>query len=484
MRRTWLALVMCVAGCATNAAQRAFDQGDYAAAARLAEQDAARDPSDTHAAALVSRSHDRYVATQAPRIDALLAGQRTDAALAMLGGLLKDVDDWGGPSQLSGPAQDALRATVAGAQKVVRDVGAAALTSGRPLTVEADLARLSPLLRPAELAAARDDAAASIRTAGQQTCARLRASPASPNWALIVARYCAHFGDGAAPPLAASSPAPLAVAGGVAGLSRAGADLLRARLDEWLRASLWARVGDPPPARASMGGKFEVSFQRASVTLHAPYEATVTSHTTLDRNPLAEDLANAFRSVNLPAHGDATTRGQVTSVYAYDAEESRGRYSLNAQVTFDLGPGGPTVVNLRREENLKAYEHDVTFEPAGIFPRHDSIPSGEAWLPMQLDRARPLALRTLNRQFLATFCGRRTYELEDAARCLVVGPNAAATKTVAATIGDDEQRLTAILVPPPPPAPKENEPAARPAPRRRARPAQSGATDEENPTVE
>lgn len=406
----------------------------------------------------------------------------SEAAVAGLNRLLKWLSEEGGTDALSAKTRAALDTELRATRVFTKEIGAKELAAAHPLAAEAELARLSPLLTAPELASARQEAAARIRAGGEQTCARLRAASQTPNWAIVVARYCAHFGD-AGGPVVPSGAAPLTVSGAIKGLSGAQAELVRSRVAEWFRASLWTKAADTAVGRAGVTGTFEATFQHASVTLHAPYEAAVTTHTTDDRWQPAESFANTLRSVGLPASGDKTTTGTVTSVYAYDAEESRGSFHLDARVTFELDAGGPTVFDLRQAATVKTYDHDVTFEPAGIAPRHDAPPSADDWLLRELDRVGPAALKTLDRRFLSTFCARPAFELEDAARCLVVRPHKAALAAIAGTIGEDAERLAAVLGPPPPPRPLKQAAATPPRPRRGPA-ASSGATDDEEPAGE
>lgn len=204
----------------------------------------------------------------------------SEAAVAGLNRLLKWLSEEGAADALSAKTRAALDTELRATRAFTKEIGAKELASAHPLAAEAELARLSPLLTAPELASARQEAAARIRAGGEQTCARLRAAPQTPNWTIIVARYCAHFGDAA--PVVPSGAAPLAVSGAIKGLSGAQADLVRSRVAEWFRASLWTKAADTAVGRAGVAGTFEATFQHASVTLHAPYEAAVTTHTTDD----------------------------------------------------------------------------------------------------------------------------------------------------------------------------------------------------------
>jgi hypothetical protein len=348
-------------------------------------------------------------------------------------------------SSLSPKTRASLDTELAAARTFANEIGASEIAAARPLAADAELARVSPLLSAPELAPVRHDAEARVRAAGQQTCAHLRAAPQTPNWTIIVARYCAHFGEPAA---SAAPPAPLAVSGVIKGLSPAQANVVRSRVADWFRASMWSKAGDATAGRAGLAGTFEATIQHASVTLHAPYEASVTTHKTKDRTEGGEVLANAFRSIGARSGRPRRLR----SASSRDREDLRPRRHVRAGRDRSAA----------RHAAFGRYLARARARPRGACSAQDAEPTVSS-----------------------AFCAHPTFELEDAARCLVVRPQKAALAVVAGTIGESAERLATVLGPPPPPRPATPAGAAPPRARRAASPpASSGATDDEDPGSE
>ena len=149
----------------------------------------------------------------------------------------------------------------------------------------------------------------------------------------------------------------------------------------------------------------------------------------------------------------------------------------------DVGIPVPLTLNIRRAQGIKGYDHDVTFAPAGISPRHDQVPSAAQWFSDQVDGMSGNAIWALNRKFIAAFCKRESFAPDDAIRCLVAGQQPpGALAAVAQAIGEGAEPLVPILRPAPPPEPEA--PAKKPARAKPAPKAPSGATDDEDPTID
>jgi hypothetical protein len=441
-----------LAGCATGAGQRAPDDGEG--------------HDDTAKRALADSASFR-------------ASGHVEAAVAGLDRLLKQITAWGGADTLSPATRATLETELEASRAFVRDIGAKETAAGHPLAAEAELRRLAPLLAHPELADASAAAAGRARDAGRAVCTRLQTTltPAAPHWGQSVSHYCHHFDVALVAPPSTQEPSAFVLDGTLAGLTAAETTSLRARLQNWLRASFWTEPGGAVRGRGTMQGKVESSFQHQSVTLHAPYEDTITAHSingreTVEERPIARYLGE-----------ERTSSATTDRVFEYDAEESRGHYSLMADVSLDLGEARPVTFSLRHTENLKAYDHDVTFEKAGIRPVHDRVPTSAAWLDGQLDRMSTRVVTALNRRFVSLHCARQSYDLDEAARCLAIGQRPpAALAVVTDALGDDAERALPILRPAPPPV-KPAAPA-KAAPRKPAPRAAAGAQDDENPVIE
>lgn len=412
-------------------------------------------------------------------IAAFRASKHTEAALAALDHLLKQLAAEGGVDALAPKTRSAFERELEASRAFVSQIGMKEAAAGHPLAAEAELAHLAPLLAHPELADATKAAKERVREAGKATCARLQTAATSdaPYWAGSVSRYCAHFDVAFTPPAPARELPSLVVEGALTGVSSQQAIVVSARVQDWLQASLWTEPGAPPRGRAKLSGKVESSSQSGPVTLHASYEDTVVSHAINGQGSVEENPIGRYFGQ------ERTASATMDRVFTYDAEEARGRYSISADVSLDLGDAKPVTFSLRRTDNLKAREHDVTFEKAGIVPVHERLPSTEAWLDAQLERMSKGVLTVLNRRFIALHCSKASYDLDEAARCLIAGQKPSpAVAVVSEALGEDADRAAAILRPAPPSPPKAAAPA-RPGPRK-ASPRPSGAQDDENPVID
>jgi hypothetical protein len=248
------AAAVALAACASSPAQRAFDQGEYGSAAKLADDDVKARPGDEGAVALRQRAREREVELRCANLDTILRGGRSGDALGMLEILLSEIGDWGGIDRLS----PALRARLAvSTNRATRFVTNLADAAPQPLAAELAVERGAAGELPRPLADARQEARSRVRASGQKNCARLRATapPEAPSWNLVVARYCAHFGQGDAPPIPDAAPAACDGARTVEAAARCASRgaatpgtlaLLAQALGE--KAELLPAVVGPPPA--------------------------------------------------------------------------------------------------------------------------------------------------------------------------------------------------------------------------------------------
>jgi hypothetical protein len=463
------------AGCASSGAGRAFDQGDYATSADLADQAVRANPADNDMLALRQRARDRFADQALDRIHTFRAGAHHEAELAEWERMLKQLDGWGGPDALSPDRRAALAAesTGPGLSGAVGAIVGADLAQGRPLAAEGKLAKFHPLLARPELARARAEVEARMASEGRATCERLRAtvSPESPYWGLVAARYCGHFGVAVPATPAPPTQPPFDVTGTIKGMTAAQTATLRARVVEWVHASLWNDPLAGAAPRGTIGGAVESSFHRATVTLHAPYEDTIRT-----------SMVGSVRNQMVFASG-AT---KVQREYAYEAEELRGHYGMNVSIEIDFPAQPPVSLRLKRVQDVKGYEHDVTFEPAAISPRRDHVDSQDEWVDSQLDGFTTRVTWALNRKFLKTFCARARYTPEEAARCLFAGQKPPAVMAVVTeALGDSAESALEILRPPPPEPPAPKSVAVKTSLQGQdGQRGQSGAADDEDPIVQ
>jgi hypothetical protein len=383
------------------------------------------------------------------------ASHHDEAALAGLDRLLRRLDASGGASTLSPATRAALDAELAAARAFIGGIGAKDGDAGRPLTAEAALARLAPLLAHAELADATALARGRTREAGRATCARLQATvePATAYWGLVVRRTCEHFGVAYESPPLVGAISKLELDGAVVGLTPEQVELLRARVAGWVRSSLWYEATGQATARGTVHGKVVVSFEHRAVTRNVPYRDEIVTSTSA--------VGTSFgRRGPVVAHGIGVTK--IDRVFTYDAEEHRGHYGMTTKVLLDLGAPEPLRFTLQKVENLTAYEHDSTFPKAGVQPNHEKVPSTDEWLAYQLDRMSARAVLHLNRKFVTLHCRGETASLDEAARCALAEQQPTPVRaTLSEALGEDAQLLVPILHKPAPAKPRKAE---KPAP--------------------
>jgi hypothetical protein len=418
-------------------------------------------------------SHDHVAKRELADIATFRTGGHVEAAVAGLDRLLKQLATWGGAASLSPTTRASFDTELEASRAFLRQIGAQEAATDHPLAAEAELARLAPLLGHEELAEAVEASRRVARDAGVRVCARSQTNVSgnAPHLGVLVTRYCAHFGVSyEGPP--AEGPATFEVTGAVAGPVKEAGERLRVRVGDWLHSSAWYEPQGKGVARGSVQGTLEASVRQRTVTLLAPYHDRVVTETgTTQQSATLPSPLRAWIDPN-----SATSVTELDRDYAYEAEEHRGHYELGVKVELAIG-ATPVTFTLQHKDDLKGYEHDVAFAPAGVEPRHDAVPTPPEWLERQLDRMSTKVVALLNRKFVAVYCAPATLSLDDASRCLAGGQRApAALAAVARAFGEDGDRLFAVLRPPPPPAPKP-ERTANPKPKARA-------DQDENPVIE
>jgi len=493
----WAATGAGSAGCATGGAKRAFQRGNYAEASAMADDSLRANPADGDMIALRQSARDRSTDQEIARIASFRTSGHRDAALAEMDRLLKQLRGWGGRDALSPATRSAFDGELAAMPDLVASLIDGDLGAGRPLAAEAAFPRLAPLLAHPELAAASRAATVKIRAKGQEACTRLQAAAMtdSPHWQLTVDRYCEHFGAAARHPTPPAPPAPFELTGTVKGMNAGQTAALRERVTDWIRASLWndptARPASPASAvslgHGSIEGAVESSFHRQTITLHERYDDVITT-TAVVPVEIRNQFGTKPPGVSTSSTGLAVGSTKVNREFAYDTEEIRGHYGMNVTIRLTLGAPAPVTLKLKRVEDTKGYEHEVTFEPAGISPRRDRVLTADEWVNTQLDGFATRVTWALNRRFVRTWCERPQYSVEEAARCLVAGLKPpAALAVVTAALGENAEAAIALLGPPPPPE-NQRQARAKPVPARQ-RPAaaqehsSAHAQDDEDPIV-
>jgi hypothetical protein len=400
-----------------------------------------------------SGDRDAEATRELTAIASFRASHHDEAALAGLDRLLKRLAASGGAATLSPATRASLDAELAAARTFVGGIGTKDGDAGRPLSAEAALARLAPLLTHAELADAAALAARRARESGRATCARLQASvaPETPYWGLVVRRTCEHFGVAYESPPLVSGISKLELDGAVVGLTPEQVERLRARVAGWVKSSLWYEPTGQATARGTVHGKVEVSFQHRAVTRNVSYQDTIVTSTS--------GVGHSFGKPG-PIFVRGTGVTKLDRMFTYDAEEHRGHYGMTAKVSLEVGASEPLKFTLQRVENLTAYEHDTTFPKAGIQPSHENVPTADEWLAYQLDRMSARAVLHLNHKFVTLHCRGETASLEAAARCALADQQPTPVRaTLSEALGEDAQLLGPLLRRQAPPKPRKPEKA-------------------------
>ncbi|MES1205946.1 MAG: hypothetical protein ABUS79_08410 [Pseudomonadota bacterium] len=97
---------------------------------------------------------------------------------------------------------------------------------------------------------------------------------------------------------------------------------------------------------------------------------------------------------------------------------------------------------MKQADSKRAFEHDVRFPDANVYPQRANLPDVNAWLTTLLGTKRTPMLRKLRARWVKAFCSRNDYTPEEAARCLQAGQRVApAEKALRAVFGSDIQTV-------------------------------------------
>ena len=345
---------------------------------------------------------------------------------------------------------------IAGAGEVIASLMRPSLAARAPLAARSRVARVLALLASSPpLAVVRDKADADIAAAGKAMCTTLAASDAArgPYFARLLASYCDPFGVTVTLPDAPEQRRGLRVSGRVSGTS----DPQHRALESWVAAAFqqspWYGAQTTAMMPVALSGRYDTALESKRVTFTAPY--TVRQRSTVDRGPMLRPYEIETRSER---------------AFAYEVEQFDARYHLDATLDLQLGAvTAPLVIRVDWAEKRKAYQHDVTFPPAGIRPRRANLPTVNAWLSARLARKRLAFVRKLETRWSEAFCAGPKFGPEEGARCAYGGGKrpAAALAAVAAVFGPDagpaiDDLLRKRIAPEPPAEAEPDKKAAEP----------------------
>ena len=401
--RTLVGLVM-LAGCASSQGDALMRQRSFAEAEAAYDRELAATPGDRELKQKRDAARFEAMRAKLEQARAVRTSGHGQAALPMLADALALETRW----KLAVPADVvALRdAEIAAASEAVAAVIRPQLSARAPLAAGKRIEKLLSLFVHPRLAAVRDQTMAAIAAAGKAKCAELVASDASrtPYLARLTAGYCRPYGVEVAAPATPDQRRGLRVSGRVDSTS----DVQHRAIESWVAAafqeSAWFAPDAVATAPLALSGQYDANLERKRVMLSAPYRS-------IDRTT---GRGYFSRGVRLETESE--------KIFPYQVEQYDARYRLDALLTLQLADGVPPfVIRVNWEEKRKAYEHDVRFPPAGVFPQKANLPSVNAWLSQRLARKQFALVKKLQERWAKTFCAAARFEAEDAARCLAGG---------------------------------------------------------------
>lgn len=480
MGRRWRSLLMAVAlvaslaGCATmrGRADDAYQRGDYRAAADLYAQLLAKDPSDGYARKRLALAERAIVDRILDAMDAARAAGREAEALEAGLTALEARDRAHAGSIDEGRVARIASATAWAGGRITARVEADA-SAGRALSARATKAWYARWLARAELATLPPRLDAAIAKAGVETCARATTKADDQPFALaLVASYCKAFG-GPPPPWRARPilVGGLVLRGRVDGVPADEHAELERLLRQALAGSVWFAGASKDAAAVDVGGAVEVAFSQRPTqvakewTEQVPYEASEDYQEAVevpytDTETYAVDVPyEAYEQHKVPCRPPRTgicnetrrvtkmrsetrvrdvtrfrtqyvTRTRVVTrmrdeprLFTYQAIKHDGVYRANMQVRASFEPSTrPVESRVQHEEQATAYEHDMSFAPAGVRPERGALPAPTTFRARQLTELAHTFGKDLDRAWVAQMCTDAVVSLEAAARCAHARP--------------------------------------------------------------
>jgi hypothetical protein len=327
-----------------------------------------------------------------------------------------------------------LEQEIAGAGEVIAETMRPALDGRAPLAARARVEKVLTLLTAPRLAPIRDKVNADIAAAGKAKCTELAAAePArGPYFARLLASYCGAFGVTVAIPGTPEQRRGLRISGRVDNTSDAQHRTIESWVASAFQQSPWYAAEATAMMPVALSGRYDARLESKHMTVTAPY--TVTEHATVDRGPMKRPLEIETRSER---------------AFAYEVEQFEARYHLDATLNLQLGEAStPLVVRVDWADKRSAYQHNVSFPAAGVYPRQANLPTVNGWLSIRLTRKRDALLKKLEGRWAKAFCAAPQFGLEEAARCLYGGgPGAkAALAAVTAAFGQDTETAVDQMV--------------------------------------
>ncbi|MGE0871136.1 MAG: hypothetical protein AB7P03_21405 [Kofleriaceae bacterium] len=504
MTRVWLCVVLVVsglgAGCATlrNRADTALSKGDYVEAAELFDQILKRDPSDTEA--LAGRTQARHATLRMLLANSQAARQarRVADATAALDRLLEFRNRW--ETTIDGIFAVRIANEVAATGSAIAAIVDAKVAGGLPLAAERELARYQRLLARTDFGSSLHDLRQRTRRAGLGTCDRLTSSisDTAPYWSWYVDRYCQHWGVAARQDIVLPhTRSDAVIEGSIAGETDAQVAALRAALGAAFRDSVWFSPRTSGAARGSISGRISATFSSRSVSLardwteqvpytdyetiqvsyQEPYEDTETTveqvpyteyqtrkvpcgglregetcdetyPVTVYRSETRTNTVTRYRTAWRDETRPVTRYRDVPHVFSYVAIEHTGHYQSELGVTLDVGAVATVAAEVANELSRRGVDHDITFEPAGVYPERANLLTLADFVNREQQTLRSQLLNQLDERYRSMHCTATMYTIDQAAACAYLAPTQlpdAAHAALRAMLGDDEPLAISLL---------------------------------------
>jgi len=379
-------------------------------------------------------THESALRAKLEQARALRTSGHGNAALSVLDEALKMEARWSEPLP---PDLRALRdQEVAGASDSVDAEIRDDLNAGAPLAAHKRVAVLAPLMEQPPLHPARDRLQARLAEAGKTRCLELtgRQKGDTPYLARLLVEYCARIGGAFTAPAPVEQTRGLRVSGRIAHATDAQQKIVETWLAEVFRASPWYASDAADLSPVTLAGSYDARLERRWVAVSVPYRTTI--HSTVTRG--------------IPGLGPtADVETETERTFEYEAERYDAHYRFDGTLTVEMGAGPALVVSVKHGDSKRAFEHDVRFPPANVYPQKANLPDVNAWLTTFLGTKRTPMLQKLRARWVTAFCRQTAYSPDEAARCLQAGQRVPqAEQALRAVFGGDTQEVVEGLTRP------------------------------------
>lgn len=322
-------------------------------------------------------------------------------------------------------------AEIAAAGETVEAAIRSDLAAKAPLSARRRADKLAPLLESPPLQPINQKATTEIAAGGRARCAELVAQQdgRTPYLARMLADYCTKIGGAPggssggdfSAPAAPEQARGLRVSGRLEHCTDAQQKIVEGWMADVFRDSPWFAAEATNMLPLALSGGYKARLERQRVVLNAPYRDV--THSVITRGLMGPT---------------ATVETESERIFQYEAEQYDARYDLAMTVTLDLGGAPPLAVAVKRLDNRRAFQHEVSFPKANVYPQHANLPDINTWLTTSLGGKKAPMVRKLRARWVKAYCVRSTFSPEEAARCLQAGERRpAAELSLAEVFGKD-----------------------------------------------